>query len=224
MHEGKAKLLACGTIVKEIRSLFPEHIQLITLGAGLHKNPESMSGILQKAINTHTAQGETLFLGYGLCSMGVLGLSSAKGHLAIPRVEDCICLLLGSTERYRQIVAEEPGTYFLSKGWIESRITLADSYRSMVQEYGENMAQRIQGRMLKNYKRLIYVEMGHGDEERYGTVAKEMAQLFKLRFETIQGNSGFGSLIGNMATGHWDERFIVLSPGETLSLEAFQGD
>lgn len=183
-----------------------------------------MTGILQKAINTHTAQGETLFLGYGLCSMGVIGLSSAKGYLVIPRAEDCICLLLGSTERYKQIMAEEPGTYFLSKGWIENRITLADSYRSMVQEYGENIAQRIQGRMLKNYKRLVYVEMGHRDEKQYSTEAEEIAQLFKLRFETIRGNSSHGSLLGSMATGHWDERFIVLSPGETLGLEAFQGN
>ena len=62
---------------------------------------------------------DVIILGYGLCSRGVVGLRTDKSTLVVPRVDDCIAIFLGSTAAYREQGMQEPGTYYLTKGWIE---------------------------------------------------------------------------------------------------------
>ena len=45
---------------------------------------------------------DAILLGYCLCSNGIVGLSSRKVPLIIPRGHDCITLLLGSREKYQE--------------------------------------------------------------------------------------------------------------------------
>ena len=52
---------------------------------------------------------------------GVIGLVATHCRLVIPRVDDCIAIFLGSREEYGRQVASEPGTYYLTKGWIEAK-------------------------------------------------------------------------------------------------------
>ena len=62
----------------------------------------------------------TIILGYGLCSRAVVGLRAEGCTLVVPRVDDCIAIFLGSGDAYRTQHCSEPGTYYLTKGWIEA--------------------------------------------------------------------------------------------------------
>ena len=57
--------------------------------------------------------------GYGLCSQGVIGVRANDCTLVVPRVDDCIAIFLGSASAYKKQSRTEPGTYYLTKGWIE---------------------------------------------------------------------------------------------------------
>jgi hypothetical protein len=216
MGVDRIKLIACRTLVEEIRGLFPFSVEPISLGAALHLRPELMTNAIQSAIDANAKPGDTVILAYGLCSMGVVGLKSGVGTLVIPRVDDCIALLLGSRDAYRQSLEQEAGTYFLSKGWIDARITLADSLWSMETDYGKERARRIMDRMLRNYTRIVYIEMGRSGEETYKRRARTIAGQFGLEFKTVLGDPG---LIGEIAAGRWDERFAVIPPGREVTLE-----
>ena len=78
-------------------------------------NPVKMRDALQAIIDRITADTETIILGYGLCSMGVIGLRARHSRLVIPRRDDCIAILLGSRSAYLKEFEREPGTYFYQK-------------------------------------------------------------------------------------------------------------
>jgi len=90
-------------------------MESLVLESGLHLNPDKLRGALQAMIDDITAHTEIIILGYGLCSMGVMGLKAAHSTLVIPRQDDCISIFLGSQRDYKKERGQEPGTYFLSK-------------------------------------------------------------------------------------------------------------
>ena len=60
-----------------------------------------------------------MLFGYGLCGMGLVGLTARPKPVVIPRAHDCITLFLGSRERYLEYFNAHPGVYFKTTGWIE---------------------------------------------------------------------------------------------------------
>jgi hypothetical protein len=72
--------------------------------------------------------------------------------------------------------------------------------------------------MLRNYKRLGFINTGQNEIERYRTYARDKAKEFGLRFEEIQGSP---DLVKKMIYGPWDEEFLVISPGQTIRFKDF---
>jgi hypothetical protein len=112
-------------------------IDVTFLPKGLHDVGEcGMSGALQEAIDgVDASRCEAILLGYGLCNNGIRGLR-ATVPLVVPRAHDCITLLLGSKERYRDYFSCNPGTYFKSTGWIERDSSSSDDPDSIPSQLG----------------------------------------------------------------------------------------
>ena len=161
---------------------------------------------------------DACLLGYGLCSMAVVGLKATTATLVIPRTDDCIAIFLGSCAAYKEQAKKEPGTYYLTKGWIEVGDTPFEEHKLLIEKYGEEKAERMTHLLLKNYKRLAFINTGQYEIERYRTYSKETAEKFNLRFEEIDGSP---ALVKKMVFGPWDEEFVVVSPGETVSYKDF---
>jgi hypothetical protein len=116
-------------------------------------------------------------------------------------------------------LALEPGTYFLSPGWIEAGTTLVHEFEQMVQRYGLSRAERVQKEMLKHYKRLAFIDTGAARLERYRRFAQQAARRLGLAYAEITGSR---RLLVLMAAGPWqDADFMVLRPGEPVSLRMF---
>ena len=189
------------------------------LDFGLHRNPQNLRKMLQKRIDFAGRGIDTVILGYGLCSMAVVGLKATACTLVVPRVDDCIALFLGSHVAYRQQISKEPGTFYLTKGWIEVADTPFAEYDRIVEQYGKRQADRIMSLLIKNYKRLAFIDTGQYQKEYYRSYARSTARRFGLRYEEIPGST---SLIRKMIYGPWDRDFIVVSPGKTISYADFK--
>jgi hypothetical protein len=173
---------------------------------------------LQEKIDEASPKAEVLLLGYGLCSMAVVGLKATTATLVIPRTDDCIAIFLGSCYAYKEQAKKEPGTYYLTKGWIEVGDTPFEEHKLLIEKYGEAKAERMTKLMLKNYKRLAFINTGVYEIERYRDYARNTAEKFELRFEEIDGSP---ALVKKMVFGPWDGEFVVVSPGETVSYQDF---
>ena len=213
------KVVACATVIEEILPLLSPTISCEVLDFGLHSNPENLRLMLQQAIDAVGEEIETLVLGYGLCSMAVVGLKATTCRLVVPRVDDCIAIFLGSTRAYQQQARQEPGTYYLTKGWIKAADTPFEEYDRLVERYGLERADRMMGLLLKNYTRLAFIDTGQHRQEHYRAYARLTAGRFNLRYEEIPGST---ALVRKMLYGPWDEDFIVVRPGETLRYTDFK--
>jgi hypothetical protein len=219
MDISRTKIIACATVIEEMLPLLPPGMAYEVLDFGLHLSPPNLRQMLQAAVDASCPNYETLLLGYGLCSMAVIGLKANGCRLVIPRTDDCIGIFLGSQQAYSEQVSKEAGTYYLTKGWIEVADTPFDEYERLVEQYGVERAKRIMDIMLKNYKRLVYIDTGHQDNARYVEIAKRTAEKFHLRFEEVRGSN---ALIVKMLKGEWDDDFLVVERGQTVSYLDFK--
>jgi hypothetical protein len=215
----RCKLIACAAVIEEMLPFIPPRMSYEVLDFGLHTNPKSLKKALQNTINSLTPDIETILLGFGLCSQAVVGLRSGSRTLIIPRLDDCIAIFLGSAAEYQKQYRSEPGTYYLTKGWIESSDTPFSEYDILVKRYGEQIAQRIINQILKNYTRLAFINMGNNKLEYYREHARSMAKRFNLHYEEIQGSD---VIIKKMLYGPWDDEFVIIPPSKTISFFDFR--
>jgi hypothetical protein len=113
---------------------------------------------------------------------------------------------------------KEPGTYYLTKGWIEEGKSPLGIYHEYCQRYDKETAEWVIREELKNYTRIALVDMGADLSETHRAHAKENAHFFLLRYEEIIGSLTF---FEKMLRGLWDKDFIVLNPGEEVTQELF---
>jgi len=215
----RCKLIACAAAIEEMLPFIPPRMSYEVLDIGLHTNPKLLRIALQNAINSSAPDIETILLGYGLCSQAVVGLRSGNRTLIIPRVDDCIAIFLGSAAEYQKQCHIVPGTYYLTRGWIESGDTPFSEYDILVKHYGEQTAQRIINKILKNYTRLVFINTGNNKLKYYQEHARSMAERFNLHYEEIQGSD---TMIKKMLYGPWNDEFVIIPPGKTVSFFDFR--
>jgi len=215
----RCKLIACAAVIDEMSPFIPSRMSHEVLDFGLHTNPKSLKRALQNAIDSSPTDIETILLGYGLCSQAVVGLRSGSRTLIIPRVDDCIAIFLGSAVEYQRQYRSVPGTYYLTKGWIEFGDTPFSEYDILLKRYGEQIAQRIINQILKNYTRLAFISTGNNQLDHYREHARSVAERFGLCYEEIQGSD---VIIKMMLYGSWNDEFVIIPPGKTVSFFDFR--
>lgn len=223
MSEGRTKIIACRVVVEEMLPRLPPDVATETLEMSLHEHPGRLRTALQAAIDASAGGWETIILGYGLCGRAVVGLHANGCRLVIPRADDCIGIFLGSPDAHRAQLREEPGTYFLTKGWLGSGVTTPfSSYDQVAAKWGRERADRVMAAMLRHYRRLAFIRTGSEEAlEDDRAQAREIAARFDLRYEELAGTS---ALVEQLVYGPWDDRFVVVPPGETVTLADFLGN
>lgn len=95
-------VVACQIFKEMLEDFLPDEIasEATWLDYGLHRIPKKIRISVQEIIE----QIETpslILLGYGLCGNGITGIKSGKHTLLIPRMDDCITMMLGSHKANR---------------------------------------------------------------------------------------------------------------------------
>ncbi|HEY5159237.1 MAG TPA: DUF1638 domain-containing protein [Anaerolineales bacterium] len=204
----------------------PETLQkFVFLDYGLHRVPLKLNQAVQEALDA-LLEPSMVVLGYGLCGNGLNGILAGKHTLLISRADDCIAILLGSYARYMREFNAEAGTYYLTKGWLESGSNPLQEYQEYIQKYGAKMADFLIDSLYHNYKRLVFVAHGQADLEKYRPRAQEVAKFcsrWDFRYEEILGSTQFfeNLLERASAPGQSDENFVVVPPGGELRQEEF---
>ncbi len=218
-QDRRIKVIACATVIEEMLAHLPSGVDHCVLDFGLHVNPEVLRGALQETIDSSSASADIILLGYGLCSQAVVGLRANGCTLVVPKVDDCIAIFLGSEQAYKAQHTEAPGTYYMTKGWIEAGDSPFGEFNNMVKQYGEGKARYLMGKLLKNYTRLALINTGEYELDRYRDYCQRTAENFDLRYEEIPGSN---TLIKKLLHGPWDDEFVVAHPGETITYMDFK--
>ena len=114
----------------------------------------------------------------------------------------------------------EPGTYYLTKGWIEHGGDPWKVYQKWQEEFDEKMAKLLLSKTIGNYTRLAFIQTSEEDQQEYMDYTRMTAENLGLRYDNVPGNR---EILRKMLTGDWDENFVVIEPGNKPSLLDFFG-
>jgi len=222
-------VILCGVLDLEIEHVArtaAHVIHLEKLPQGLHEEPAKLRQELQLAVDRVEAipDVQVITLGYGLCSRGTEEVRTRRCRLVLPRAHDCITLLLGSKERYADYVAQHPGTYWYSPGWIRDHIPPGqERYEKLLADYrerfGEDNAQYLmetEQHWFQTYERATYVDLGVTDTAEDVAYTCRCAKWLGWQFDRQHGDL---DLLRKLVCGPWDaERFLVLEPGQAARM------
>lgn len=215
----KVLVLACSVMEKEIRQFQNGRLEFKFFDYGLHRTPENMAQAIQLEIDKASDEDyEGIILGYGLCSNGIVGITSKKLRLIIPRIHDCISLFLGSVESYQKQSKEFPGTYYLTPGWIDKGQTPVSKFKSYAQAYGEETARWVLHEEMKHYTRIVFIDTGVYPREPYRAIARENAEFLGISYEELQGSP---NLFKKLLHGPWGKEFLIIERNQSVRQESF---
>jgi hypothetical protein len=220
-------ILACRVLQDQLLRMLPEGFALdvILMDYGLHRVPTKMTPALQEVLD-RIEEPSLVVLGYGLCGNGLRGLRAGRHTLLVPRVDDCIALLLGSYQAYMREFEAVPGTYYLSKGWLESGSHPLKEFEEYVPKYGPEEAMWIMDQQYQHYERLMLVAHTQADLEAYRPQAQEVArfcQRWGMRYEEMLGSDRYVQRMVQVAAEleQADGDFLVIRPGDEIHPEQF---
>lgn len=220
-------LISCKVFQHLLERLFPQELasQVTFLDYGLHQVPGKLTSALQDAVD-NIEEPSLVVLGYGLCGNGLHGLRAGAHTLLVARVDDCIALLLGSYARYKDEFDAVPGTYYLSKGWLESGSNPLKSYHKYVGKYGPEKAEWIMDQQYQHYKRLMLVVHSQADLEEYRPQALEVARYCErwgMSYVERLGSDAYLRRLAEVAVSldKAGDDFVVIPPGGEIHQRQF---
>ena len=224
---GPRLIIACRVMQHELDSLRQQYkdmqdqdIEICYMDQNLHLTPEKMSGLIQEQIDARADTAQSIVLGYGLCSNGIVGVTARKQHIYIPRVHDCITLLLGSRQAYFEAFRKRAGTYYLTPGWVaEEKDPLGMAEHAYGPKMGQEMAVWGIREELKHYTHIVLINTGAGDMEKVRKRAKANAAFLGKVYEEVSGSTSY---FEKLLFGPYDtEDFVCLGPGQRAEQKAF---
>ncbi|MCA9928655.1 MAG: DUF1638 domain-containing protein [Anaerolineales bacterium] len=220
-------IIACQVMQSMLAGLLPDGLasEVTYMDYGLHRTPAKMTWTLQDEIDA-VEQPSLIVLGYGLCGNGLNGIQARQHTLLIPRTDDCIAILLGSREAYMREFESQPGTYYLSKGWLESGSNPLSEYHEYIEKYGAEDAEWLMDTQYQNYERLVLVTQNEADMDTYRPQALEVAEYCKrwnMQYEEIVGSDQYVRQLIEVAAAldKADGNFVVVPPGGEIKQQDF---
>lgn len=215
----KTAVIACKTIEDELRYAMQHtgcDAPVIWLEQGLHNVPNQLRETVQQELDRLDAQRALLALGFCGNAFAGLRVPQQVQELVLPRVDDCISMLLGSVQR-RLEVTEQYAAYFFTEGWLRGERNIWVEHQYMLENYGEEITEELEKSMFGHYRTLGLLDCGVNPVEPLIENTKMIAEGLHLRQQVIPASVHY---LEQLLTGPWPtERFVVMHAGEELTAQ-----
>lgn len=209
-------VIACRTIEDEIMAVagaLPDCFPINWVESGLHNFPVKLKDRIQQEIDKVDG-AENILLLFGYCGNSVAGLRSNRSWLVLPKVDDCISMLLGGNQT-RLETGNQTRSYFLTDGWLRYENNIYWEFLHCVKKYGQKKALAIFHTMLANYSSLACIDTGAYDLDQLMAKTGEFAASLNLSQIVVPGTL---RLIDKALKEEWDDDFLKVPPGVAISL------
>lgn len=212
----KTKILSCGTLEKEVRLAMERchaQIPLVLLEENNHDVPHRLSACIQEKLD-QMADVDRVLMAFGTCGGAMVGLRSGKAEMIIPRVDDCLSLLMGSMERRYASTGNGFGV-FLTESWLNNEKSMEAELDRIEQRYSPSRAARVIQMLYRNFDSLNVIDTGAYDVSSILPRTLALAQRLSLKHRIVQGTTAY---LEELLQGPWDpDRFIIIPPGTTIT-------
>lgn len=213
-------ILSCGSLVDFVAAAQEKvgtHYPVFRLDRRFHIEPEQMKQHIIETVGQIPAEYDTLLVAMGFCGGSWDSLTFDR-TIVIPRVDDCISLLLHTDDAYHPNLKQMGHMYMTDKDPEEfSPQRLLDK---LEETHSKAEAEAIFRSWFDTYSRLDIVDTGLFDcyDESYVEAAQRHADRIGCELDFVPGSN---HLLEKMLRGSWDEQFLVAEPGHCIAHRDF---
>jgi hypothetical protein len=213
-------LILCGALAREVIDIARRRaweVELFGVAAPLHMRPEGIAPAVERRMRELLPRFERLAVVYGEC--GTRGrLDELLARYNVPRVAGPHCYEMFAGPAFEQLVAQEPGTFFLTD-------FLVRGFHGTVRKgLGLDRFPELRDAYFGGYRRAVYLVQREDPAllARAREIAAELGLPLELR------STGYGALETRlaelMANIHEPYHAPVLPPAPMFTLEAIGTD
>ena len=190
---------------------------VFTADRSLHLEPERMGAAVSQIISSLPAEYDTVLVAMGFCG-GVWYGKSFDRTVVIPRVDDCISLLLHTGDDFHPNLKQDGHLYLYENDPKDfSALTLMHNTNSFTQDLDlKDLSREFLFEMwFHNYRYMDIIDTGLNDcySEEYAAAAQEQADQIRAELDYVPGSN---LLLEKLVSGRWDDQFLVAPPGKVL--------
>lgn len=212
-------ILACSSLteyVEEAQKNAGTAYPVVYLNRLYHRDPEEMRAHILQALRERMPEGTgTVLVAMGYCGGSWEGVR-APFRMVLPRIDDCVSLLL-KTEDSMQSDLKTPGHLY-----VRSKDPEEESFRRIFERLTRDIDAVTKERYHSDWKALYssidIMDTGINDCRRddYAAAVQKDAEWLDAELRYVKGGT---YLLEKMLRGELDEQFLVIEPGETVCKE-----
>ena len=212
----KQIIVACRTLQDEIETIMRQEqldIPIVWFPSGLHNVPSELGSRVQQELDKLPPVDQVI-LGMAYCGNSVQGLQSRDFQLVLPRMDDCISLLLGRVKTWDPQCS---GVYFMTAGWLRGERNLLTEYNYCLEKYGRQRGAKIFETMFRHYSDVALLDTGCYEKAAVEAEMRHTAQVLSLNYREVPGDL---SLLRQLLKGPWpEEHFLILPPQSQITAD-----
>ena len=220
LHPEHTVILSCSSLllhVEAAQTKMHTRFPVVNLDRRLHAEPKRMrSSILERSARL-SPSCETVLAAMGYCG-GSWNHIPLSRRVVIPKVDDCITLLLHTDDTPHGNLKEAGHMYF--RDCDTGAYSIEGMKEEICRTYGMEFGTSIFGSWFQNYTNADIIDTGVYDcySEEYVTEAQKNADLIRCSLGYVEGSN---RILEKLVSGQWDAQFIVLESGQEMTEQDF---
>ncbi len=215
-----AVILTCSSLTSHVdaaQKKMNTHFPVMEMDRKYHDNPAYMRKIIIEQLKDLPEEIDTILVAMGFCGGSWENICLNK-RIVIPKVDDCITLLLYTDDQWH-LSLKKPGHMYLRDSDVKE-YSITAMYNKLRQKYGGRNGDIIFRSMFAHYTNVDIIDTGVYDcySESYVAQAQEDANLIGAVLDYTEGSN---LILEKLVSGQWEQQFLILKPGQTLSTKDF---
>lgn len=213
-------ILACGALVPYVRAaqnVVKVDYPIVEIDRNYHDRPNILRRMLEDAIAKFPEEVDTILAAMGACGNCWSNLS-CKCRLVIPRMDDCVTILLHTDDEWHPNLKKAGHFYQIDEE--NEHFRPVSIYHSLCEKYGNRRAKLICDRMFDSYTNVDIVDTGVFDchAEDYVEKIQKDADFIQVPLGFVEGSN---RVLEKLVSGDWDDQFLIVEPEQEIDCDAF---
>ncbi len=213
-------IVACSSMLLHVSAAqerMETDFEVIELDRSLHVEPLKMRERILETLEILPANYTTVLAAMGYCG-GSWNDVPVSRRLVIPKVDDCITMLLHTDNTPHSNLKRTGHMYF--RDCDTGPYSIEAMKEKICHDYGMEFGTSIFGSWFDSYTNADIIDTGAYDcySEEYVMEIQKNADLIRCSLDYVAGSN---LVLEKLVSGRWDEQFLVIKAGHTVTEQEF---
>ena len=219
-HSMNIGILACSALEDYVRSAqekMKTNYPIVEVDRNYHDRPKILREMVKEGLAKFPEEVDTVLVAMGACGNCWDGISW-KTRLVIPRMDDCVTILLHTGDKWYPNLKKAGHLYQIDEE--DDHFSICAMYEKIAAKYGEKKARKILDRMFGSYTNVDIVDAGIFDchKDDYVARVKRDAEFINVPLGFVEGSN---HIMEKLVAGNWDDQFMIVEPETVIEAGDF---